>query len=667
MHALGHLANPLWLRGDAVYVQADSFELWQQRLSLVMPLPLISFFAFCNLRNEHQAAARFGIWFKNGSCLPSPYLPELENLAKHGLTEHHLHIMGTTESDTVWQHALKKPKHMLADLAKAQQKADARQQLQQLNPNLVFNDLYRLLCLASYLRRQLLKRVQGCNTLSPTRLQESLRRWPVAFSSKHPAESYTRTGNRLVSEATLLYASYQHLAQTADDLTARCLHVYFLIQSLFHRLLNQQLLDKGFQQFDKITQNEVRESAERRFAQRFQQIEGMYNRPFGLFEARFAPKDSPQKLRNLLQSINGGYKQSGANHKVPLSLTAHFIKQKDKPRELHPCRHYSLRLKLDKQQKILCHYLKRNPAMGRRVTSIDAAGNELNAGPEVFAPLYRALRKHGFKYFTYHAGEDFRHLLSGMRQVYEAVHFLELMPGDRLGHATAIGIAPELWLERSAHNVQVDKGEWLDTLLFTHCLLLQFENAQANSRAYMLEQTILELAECIFNADGLSVQSLKTAWLSRGYNPLKLRDNSNISEQTKALPLAWHRPETYKRSRQFQSISSNTLSADLYRKLQNKLITVLNEKQIAIESLPTSNLRISYYKEYAEHHIHRWLDPNEPARPTVILGSDDPGVFSTSLYNEYAHVVLSGDCHNGDRCRGASELMENGRRFGFFC
>ena len=665
--ALDHLAKPLWLRGEAIYVQANSFELWQQRLTLVMPLPLISFFALRHFQDERRAEASFGAWFKNGSCLPSPYLPELEALARQGLTEHHLHIMGTTESDTVWQHALNKPKHMLADLTKAQSKSVARQQLQQVNPSLAFSDLYRLLRLASSVRRELLKLVQGCSNFSLMGLRELCTNWPVEFSSKHPASQYTRTDNRLVSEATLLYASYQHLAKTASEVTARCLHIYLLTQSLFHRLLSQQLLDKGFQQFEKITQNEVRESAERWFSQRFQQVQGMYNRPLGLLEARFAPKNSTLKLRELLQSISSGYKKSDLYKTTPLSLTAHFIKQKDKPKELHPCRHYPLRTLLDKQQKILCNYLNLNPDAREKVISIDAAGNELNAGPEVFAPLYGQLRKQGFKFFTYHAGEDFRHLLSGMRQIYEAVHFLELMPGDRIGHATAIGIEPDLWLRRSAPAVQVEKGEWLDTLLFTHCLLLQLEDAQANSQAYMLEQTILELAECLFDTGGLSVQSLKTAWLNRGHNPLQLQANSLISEQTKTLLLAWHRPETYRRSRQFQSVSSDTLPADLYRRLQNKLITLLNEKQIAIESLPTSNLRISYYKKYSEHHIHRWLDPNEAARPTVVLGSDDPGIFATSIYNEYAHVVLSENRLNGNRCGVASELMENGRRFGFWC
>ncbi len=65
------------------------------------------------------------------------------------------------------------------------------------------------------------------------------------------------------------------------------------------------------------------------------------------------------------------------------------------------------------------------------------------------------------------------------------------------------------------------------------------------------------------------------------------------------------------------------------------------EKHIALEVLPTSNVRISYYHSYAEHHIHRWLDDKATYRPVVVMGSDDPGIFSTNIFNEYAHVFMS--------------------------
>lgn len=92
-------------------------------------------------------------------------------------------------------------------------------------------------------------------------------------------------------------------------------------------------------------------------------------------------------------------------------------------------------------------------------------------------------------------------------------------------------------------------------------------------------------------------------------------------------------------------------------------------KHIALEVLPTSNVRISYYRRYSEHHIHRWLKPDAASRPSVVIGSDDLGIFSTNIFNEYAHVFIS--AHN-KRSSGTSdpvqlvrELVANDKDFGF--
>ncbi|MEI8618508.1 hypothetical protein P4S63_19280 [Pseudoalteromonas sp. B193] len=73
--------------------------------------------------------------------------------------------------------------------------------------------------------------------------------------------------------------------------------------------------------------------------------------------------------------------------------------------------------------------------------------------------MFRRLRKAGYHNFTYHAGEDYVHLLSGIRTVAEAIDFLDLKTGNRIGHGTAIGINPELWRERIGNNIVMKQGE----------------------------------------------------------------------------------------------------------------------------------------------------------------------------------------------------------------
>lgn len=92
------------------------------------------------------------------------------------------------------------------------------------------------------------------------------------------------------------------------------------------------------------------------------------------------------------------------------------------------------------------------------------------------------------------------------------------------------------------------------------------------------------------------------------------------------------------------------------------------EKHIALEVLPTSNVRISYYHSYAEHHTHRWLDDKATYRPVVVMGSDDPGIFATNIFNEYAHVFMSMKdkrVHAHHAINKIRELVGHSQNYGF--
>jgi hypothetical protein len=130
-------------------------------------------------------------------------------------------------------------------------------------------------------------------------------------------------------------------------------------------------------------------------------------------------------------------------------------------------RHAPLRAKVWRQAQALARALD-DPEYGSSLVGLDIASEETAAGNEVFAPAIRFLRSYSgtgdTDYYTLrqrrshrasrrsaplrltcHAGEDFEHILSGMRAIDEAVTFLEMAPGDRIGHGLAIGYWPEDW------------------------------------------------------------------------------------------------------------------------------------------------------------------------------------------------------------------------------
>jgi len=125
------------------------------------------------------------------------------------------------------------------------------------------------------------------------------------------------------------------------------------------------------------------------------------------------------------------------------------------------------------------------------ITTIDVAGDENRTPPEVFAPIIKYLRRDikkldDFKsdYMKYqkdghdfvenyklrlsvHAGEDFNHIVTGMRKVHETVKFYGMRDKDRLGHALAIGLNPKEWCELNG-DIFVTKQEHLDNLVWLY-------------------------------------------------------------------------------------------------------------------------------------------------------------------------------------------------------
>ena len=71
-----------------------------------------------------------------------------------------------------------------------------------------------------------------------------------------------------------------------------------------------------------------------------------------------------------------------------------------------------------------------------------------------------------------HAGEDFNHIVTGIRKVHETVKFYGMRDKDRLGHALAIGLNPKEWCELNG-DIFVTKQEHLDnrSKLLLKCLL----------------------------------------------------------------------------------------------------------------------------------------------------------------------------------------------------
>lgn len=360
-------------------------------------------------------------------------------------------------------------------------------------------------------------------------------------------------------------------------------------------------------------------------------------------------------------------------------------------------------------------------SVGPYILGLDVAGNESTVPNEVFAPVIRYLRKavrhltaekahnltnykNGLKPLrslacTCHAGEDFHHILSGMRAVDEAVEYFALEAGDRIGHGLAIGIDPELWAKRTGSTVMVTCMEWLDDLVWFHEQICRHKGFHDVVRD--LNLLIREYSEYIYEGSEYVTDpnTLYCAWLMRSVEPQESRRNSlsfvrassvdvhdfltrdyenaqkRYGKDAEKLFLAYHfDPQVRKRSSYMREVYVNPEWFDAIRAVQDQMVLDLTERRIAIEVNPTSNLAIGGMDDLMEHPIFRWLPPEslqDPGakNPFIVIGTDDPGIFATELIHEYAFLARAAER------RGASprqiwawleDLRSTGYKFSFF-
>ena len=726
--------------GDRLHVKAESFEEWQQLITRMSPLFLI----VCAMFRKYQLAK----WSHDDirdrgwealhrqlarSTLLTVQQAEVDSLiAEVGLADLHVHLNGSTEMDCVWLHALLHVGTYMRNLIKGHNRwpvAELYEQIEHgLDPTGVMDRLLAARRLRAGMSEQLLGtghypwegdliELANCMGDAALTIFDSDRKWDQHPVRRHFGHAVSVSETQC--EAHFLLLALNNLASHTDEAFAEALHAYLLIQgSTFIPLCVQQCEQVGFDQFHKLTMNEARDYIEQEYRQRFHQAayaEGLSDLWF--LEGRFAPKKCEKEVAALLHRIELGYEQyrDEISEVAPepvagtapaglcrartftLRLVAHFIKQHEPVHKGERCcRFDELRRLLDRQARVLVA-LRANPHFAELVRGVDAAANELHTPPEVFAPVFRHARRNGIPRATFHVGEDFHHLLSGIRAVWEAVHFLDLGEGDRIGHGIAVGIAPRRWLAAMPRSIVLPAGEWLDNLTFGYFVLTEM-GASSRSMA-RIRRKVRDLAEWIYGppdrlrrlTNDQLMDELIAAWRLRGLDPITLLDRwldekscveDTAAEEREAIVAArlrqpeacalyerYHSADVAQRSMETVEVESAFIPGATLRAIQDHILRLLVRRGIAIETLPTSNVRISYYESYRDHHICRWLTarPGQP-RPTVCVGSDDPGIFATNMRNEFLHIYFALR-HAGrsgeDALDALRELNQNARRYAF--
>lgn len=194
-----------------------------------------------------------------------------------------------------------------------------------------------------------------------------------------------------------------------------------------------------------------------------------------------------------------------------------------------------------------------------------------------------------------HVGESYEGICleSALRRIHQAVRLLR---PHRIGHAVAAGIAPQ---HHGVHERSETVRERLEHLTW------ECEHADSLTQ------------------HGIAVD---TAQLRHERSTLLQRDPRQRLRRTYDHRLL-----------------------EEFSQRQQWLRHILRRQQQIIEVCPTSTQRIAGIRDHHHHHVHAFLDEDL----TVVLGSDDPGLFATTLSQECALV----EQWRGEDCRHLTERV----------
>lgn len=376
-------------------------------------------------------------------------------------------------------------------------------------------------------------------------------------------------------------------------------------------------------------------------------------------EARVTPFGIPEQ--DVRKSIDGSTVRSDIDDNN-LTYIIHFIKRSE---QVEHKKYYGSRYGYSQEyrneiDKILNDAQKRHDASKRhdallypqpiyKIVGIDAAGAEIDCSPAVFGQTYRYIRLRGITNLTYHVGEDFYDLCDGLKAIDDAIRFLNLGNGSRLGHAIALGISAQKYYERRGYKTIMPRQRLLDTLVWIYKTTELNVGQIPKSFSTELQSKIFELYKEIGYHIPFNIDTYYMSMMLRSDNfdqidqysywerasqcqdqlCIKARENKNAMALCCEFLTC---KDVWKNGNTIETYTYLPEIVDMVSTLQVYLQSIVLDKGIVIETNPSSNIVIGPIDEYGEHTIHHFFKDGIIAS----INTDDKGIFSTSLCNEYS-------------------------------
>lgn len=369
--------------------------------------------------------------------------------------------------------------------------------------------------------------------------------------------------------------------------------------------------------------------------------------------------------------------------------------------------------------------LREVPNLSEYVVGLDVASEELHAEPWIYAPVYRKARNRYNTYpvqpdtgypmqnlgFTYHVGEDYHHVISGLRHIDEVLTHFGYKAGDRLGHATSLHVDMAEWLH-SNEITSIPTIEHFENLLWLWSLCSE-DAGRLGEYLPGLEKEIMSLAsELYYNIKGLSPYVFWRAYYKKfsvlspdfcekmerlyldsedsgagflqseeppdaqrsfcarvrytGGQACGLHSGDNVWDTEKLL-LTYYCPMYERHYRRPRFVSNGVDKLPFFQAVQSYMREKVQNMGVYVEINPTSNLMIGDISGLTNYKILDLNDRIISEQPTssilLSVNSDDPLVFNTNIENELALVYYM-LIYQGVSRERAMEWIDKVRQYG---
>ncbi|MDE6338310.1 MAG: hypothetical protein K2K97_00805, partial [Muribaculaceae bacterium] len=347
--------------------------------------------------------------------------------------------------------------------------------------------------------------------------------------------------NVIAGERILLFKVFSKILDGADEQVSELFYRYILIKNWFRSFIVQVNDNKGFANFKRFQDLKTR-FITKKYKPYLKSLPIWEAKTYNYtvtMETRVTPQSKPKDIISLAKGIETFASNiSGEEESEELrndrdsqrrenwdwSLIFHFLKRPSQAEQDGTARDAEVR-KYVRTNAYKLLVLLRNPRTddewreaSSHLLGIDAASSEIGCRPEIFAHAFRVLKAAGYS-ATFHAGEDFYDLADGLRAIDEAIKFLGLQAGDRLGHALALGIDAEAFYKDRHYYIGCPRQWMLDNLVWLYYKTRACDINIGPKMELFIQSTFLKLLHAIGYGKDTKILNYFQSMLLRGDDP----------------------------------------------------------------------------------------------------------------------------------------------------